>query len=1017
MRAAHRPLTPGWVAGSVRARHMLARRLGRDRRARWRPAASLDDAPRAARRQRLRAPRCAPGWTSPRRSARSPTTVLWHLRVLAGWVPPGALEPVRALAAWFELVNVDDRLAYLAGGELPAAVRARRAGGGVAARRPARRAAAELRAALAGSPWGDPGRRTTRPAIRLGLRLAWARRVLRVGRRGRRLGRRRRRAAASRASCSSPGRDAGELAGAPPAGVGAGLGAGGATSPRCATRCRRAPRGRCADVDEPGGPLARRGRVVAAGRARRRAPGARRRTGPGGGDRAASCCSGVDAWRVAGALEVAARGGGDRRDGGVRGDCLSSRFPAPMSRVAIVAPAARLRGDARRAGRARASSQLVGPLPAPQRRGGRGAAAPGARRARRTGRARADPAEPRRHRRARARRPARPPRRRGRARPPRRGAPCAAGASRRSSAGCRADELPALARAPRARSARPSSSCPGRRWSSRRRCCARAAWRGRFRPLVDTYGATRYADVDPTPFAAVVVRAHVRDDVRRRRATACCWSRSGCSCAARARRGCSASAPLWPFPVAGGAAGRRLRAALRRGVRPDRARADAVAGAARRARAAARGGGRRRRRAARRRATRSASSTAGARRARAPRCSRRRASPGLRAVRRRRAAGALGVLSRRVTASRSPARGARRRRRRCCCSPASCAEAGLRRRGRAGGRRGRSTPSSASARNAVSFARLAAFGLMHAALGAVVLDGARALWGAGAAGALAAVARCSSSATSAAFALEALVAGVQALRLEYYELFSRVFAGEGEPFAPWRIPRRSTRYASRHDRVAALAAPIALGVAASPGAAWSRARAAPRRCAGCVVAQRRRGASAPLAIVAALALGRGRPGAGAGAATRARPIRAPRSSAPRSRSPARRSAPRSPSPTPARRRSRRSARSRSCSAAPWSSSASPRASRSTASIVAVDPHRQGMSRGRRAIGEDAPGRRATRSPAPTSSPPTTPRPSPRAGTRSRTTSACSSSRRAARAALRAAPRRATVRCVVAVLPE
>ena len=30
-----------------------------------------------------------------------------------------------------------------------------------------------------------------------------------------------------------------------------------------------------------------------------------------------------------------------------------------------------------------------------------------------------------------------------------------------------------------------------------------------------------------------------------------------------------------------------------------------------------------------------------------------------------------------------------------------------------------------------------------------------------------------------AFALEALVAGVQALRLEYYELFSRIFAGEG----------------------------------------------------------------------------------------------------------------------------------------------------------------------------------------------------------------------------------------------
>jgi V/A-type H+-transporting ATPase subunit I len=41
---------------------------------------------------------------------------------------------------------------------------------------------------------------------------------------------------------------------------------------------------------------------------------------------------------------------------------------------------------------------------------------------------------------------------------------------------------------------------------------------------------------------------------------------------------------------------------------------------------------------------------------------------------------------------------------------------------------------------------------------------------------------------AAAFALEALVAGVQALRLEYYELFSRIFAGEGRPFSPWSIP-------------------------------------------------------------------------------------------------------------------------------------------------------------------------------------------------------------------------------------
>ena len=89
--------------------------------------------------------------------------------------------------------------------------------------------------------------------------------------------------------------------------------------------------------------------------------------------------------------------------------------------------------------------------------------------------------------------------------------------------------------------------------------------------------------------------------------------------------------------------------------------------------------------------------------------------------------------------------------------------------------------------NVASFARLAAFGLMHAALGAIILDGARYLWHAGAGGAFAAIALFAVG-TAAAFAIETLVAGVQAMRLEYYELFSLVFAGEGEPFSPWRLP-------------------------------------------------------------------------------------------------------------------------------------------------------------------------------------------------------------------------------------
>jgi V/A-type H+-transporting ATPase subunit I len=88
--------------------------------------------------------------------------------------------------------------------------------------------------------------------------------------------------------------------------------------------------------------------------------------------------------------------------------------------------------------------------------------------------------------------------------------------------------------------------------------------------------------------------------------------------------------------------------------------------------------------------------------------------------------------------------------------------------------------------NAVSFSRLAAFGLMHAVIGAVVLDAASALWH-GSAPRLFAV-LVFAVGTLAAFGIEGLVAAVQALRLEYYELFSRLFSGEGRPFSPWQLP-------------------------------------------------------------------------------------------------------------------------------------------------------------------------------------------------------------------------------------
>jgi V/A-type H+-transporting ATPase subunit I len=87
----------------------------------------------------------------------------------------------------------------------------------------------------------------------------------------------------------------------------------------------------------------------------------------------------------------------------------------------------------------------------------------------------------------------------------------------------------------------------------------------------------------------------------------------------------------------------------------------------------------------------------------------------------------------------------------------------------------------------VSFARLAAFGLAHAALTALVWQGTTALVDSGALGWVAGAVLFVIG-NLVIFAFEALVAGIQALRLEYYELFSRVFSSEGRPFTPWHVP-------------------------------------------------------------------------------------------------------------------------------------------------------------------------------------------------------------------------------------
>ena len=85
--------------------------------------------------------------------------------------------------------------------------------------------------------------------------------------------------------------------------------------------------------------------------------------------------------------------------------------------------------------------------------------------------------------------------------------------------------------------------------------------------------------------------------------------------------------------------------------------------------------------------------------------------------------------------------------------------------------------------NSISFARLAAFGMVHAAIGSLVWSAASGLYHGGLWWAAVPIFLVGNA---LAFTLELVVAGIQAMRLQYYELFSRIYSGEGRPFEPWR---------------------------------------------------------------------------------------------------------------------------------------------------------------------------------------------------------------------------------------
>lgn len=103
------------------------------------------------------------------------STVLWHLRVLAGWVPHGDARMLRVLAGGFEVANTDEHVRSLSDGSATEPFRL----GGLATAWPHIAAATSLpavRDVLAQSAWGDPEAETP-AALHLSMRMSWAQRV------------------------------------------------------------------------------------------------------------------------------------------------------------------------------------------------------------------------------------------------------------------------------------------------------------------------------------------------------------------------------------------------------------------------------------------------------------------------------------------------------------------------------------------------------------------------------------------------------------------------------------------------------------------------------------------------------------------------------------------------------------------------------------------------------------------------------------------------------------------------
>ncbi len=167
----------GWVAATTRGRALLHRSIGAEGARAIATATTWPDA-----RNRLVTTMYGAGSArdadraTARREAAAATT--WQLRVLSGWLPLEGARLARLAVAPVEIANIEHHLARLAGSPAPKPI-ALGTLGTAWPRISSTTSPDQVRSMLARSAWGDSGG-SARTAIRLGLRVAWARRVVDV---------------------------------------------------------------------------------------------------------------------------------------------------------------------------------------------------------------------------------------------------------------------------------------------------------------------------------------------------------------------------------------------------------------------------------------------------------------------------------------------------------------------------------------------------------------------------------------------------------------------------------------------------------------------------------------------------------------------------------------------------------------------------------------------------------------------------------------------------------------------